>query len=342
MKKYILFLMPLLLLCGCYPYTEIENTDILTSLYADAANGAFHLGGGVANVRNFSDAMAEDPVSLLYTTGENLENAVENLHRSADHELFYGALRAVLIGDSLGKKDIYPLVRYLDAQPRLRRATAVFTTDGDIEEIVTYKAINDFSGGFAADSIVSTLYQRGEMRAASIGDILYARSLGDAGYCIPHITLREDTMQIDGYTLFRGSQAVGFTESKAIPFFTVKNAAQQHIVDGQPLTTKLNKKRILPKIQDNKLHIDVAFTFALAQGQGADTLKPARHKDARQRLKSKLKTEVEDALALVRETQCDFLEIYKSQMAQSRADFDMKTWNKLLKTMTYSVSITLK
>lgn len=342
MKKLISLLPVFALLCGCYPYTEIENTDILTSLYADIENETLLLGGGVANVRSFSDAMANEPVSLIRAEGDSLDTAVTHLKQSADHELFFGALRAVIFGESLAKTDIRTLIRYLDAQPRLRRSTAVFVTDSSLKDVVSHKAVNDFSGGFAAESIVSTLYALGEMRYTSIGDILYALSYGDAGYCIPHITVKDGMLQADGYSLFVGGKRVGFTASPAVAFFTVPHAAQQHIVNGTPLVTKLTRKSVCPKIQNGKLHISAKLVFSLKQGKGTQTLQPARRKEIAAQLSKKLKKEITDALIQSRDTGCDFLELYKYRMAQNRAEFDMKNWNTMLKSMTFDVEVVLK
>lgn len=342
MKKLISLLPVFVLLCGCYPYTEIENTDILTSLYADIENKNLLLGGGVANVRSFADAMANEPVSLIRAAGDNLDDAVTHLKQSADHDLFYGALRAVIFGESLAKTDISMLIQYLDAQPRLRRSTAVFVTDGSLEDVVLHKAVNDFSGGFAAESIVSTLYALGEMRYTSIGDILYALSYGDAGYCIPHITVKDGMLRADGYSLFVGNKSVGFTTSPAVAFFTMPHATQQHIVNGTPLVTKLTRKTVYPKIQNGKLHISTELVFSLKQGKGTQTLQPARRKEIAAQLTQKLKKEIADALAQSRDTGCDFLELYKYRLAQNRADFDTKTWNKMLKSMTFDIEVLLK
>lgn len=342
MKKLISLLPIFAILCGCYPYTEIENTDILTSLYADIEDKNLLLGGGVANVRSFADSMADEPVSLIRATGGNLDAAVLHLKQSADHELFFGALRAVIFGESLAKTDIRTLIRYLDAQPRLRRSTAVFVTDSDLKAVVSHKAVNDFSGGFAAESIISTLYELGEMRYTSIGDILYALSYGDAGYCIPHITVKDGMLTADGYSLFVGGKSVGFTSGPAVAFFTVPHAAQQHIVNGTPLVTKLMRKTVYPKIENGKLHISAKLTFSLKQGKGTQTLQPARRKEIAAQLSAKLKGEITDALKQSRDTGCDFLELYKYRLAQSRTDFDMQNWNNMLKAMTFDVEVVLK
>lgn len=336
MKKLLWLLPAISLLCGCYPYTEVENMDILTSVYVDKQDGDVLLGGGVANVRSFADTMAENPVSRIRAEGETLENAILNLRQSADHELFFGALRAVVVGESLAKDGAESFLRYLDAQPRLRRSTAVFVTDGDLDEIVEYKAINDFSAGFAADSIITTLYEEGEMRYTSIGDVLYALSYGNAGYSVPHITVQDDVMRVDGYALFTGGKMVGYTKNPSLLFFNVDGAAQRHLLGSIPLVTRLTKRSVTPTVENGKLHITAQFAFA-AEADSGTPVGAARCRD----LEGKLQAQIEEALAYSRETGCDYLELYKSRMAQSRADFDMDAWHALLPAMTYEVQVTV-
>ncbi|MBQ4159561.1 MAG: hypothetical protein IJD83_01385 [Clostridia bacterium] len=337
MKKLLLFLPMFFLLGGCYPYTEVENMDILTSVYVDKTDEDIRLGGGVANVRSFSDSMAEDPVSLISAEGETLENAIQNLYQSADHELFFGALRAVVVGEGLAKDGTERFLRYLDAQPRLRRSTAVFVTDGDLEEILEYKAINDFSAGFAADSIITTLYEEKQMRYTSIGDVMYAFSCGDAGYSVPHITVENDVMRVDGYALFTGGKMVGYTNNPSLLFFTVNGAVQRHLLGATPLITRLMTRSVTPEVQNGKLHIAARFVFAAETDSGAP-VSAAQCKA----LEKKLQAQVEAALAYSKKIGCDYLELYKSRMAQSRADFDMEQWNALLPEMTYTVQVSVR
>ena len=106
MKRICLLLPFLFMFCGCWPYTEVENMDILTSVYVGGKEGHIRLGGGVANVRSFSDAMADAPVSRISAKGENLETAILNLQQTADHPLFFGAMRAVVVEENYAKSDI--------------------------------------------------------------------------------------------------------------------------------------------------------------------------------------------------------------------------------------------
>lgn len=334
MKKLLWLLPAVFLLCGCYPYTEVENMDILTSVYADVQEGDVLLGGGVANVRSFSDSMAEKPVSRIRAEGETLENAIRNLRQSADHELFFGALRAVVVGEQLAQNGAESFLRYVDAQPRLRRSTAVFVTDSDLEEIIGYKAINDFSAGFAADSIITTLYEEKQMRYTSIGDVLYALSCGNAGYSVPHIRVENDVMRIDGYALFTGGKMVGYTQNPSLLFFNMDGATQWHLLGSTPLSTSLVKRRVTPTVENGRLHIAAQFVFSAEADSGAPISAPQCRE-----LEEKLKVQIEEALGYSRELGCDYLELYKSRMAQSRADFDIDKWNALLPEMTYAVEV---
>ncbi len=337
MKKLLGLLPVIFLLCGCYPYTEVENMDILTSVYADMQAKEVLLGGGVANVRSFADSMAENPVSQIHASGKTLEEAIRRLRQSADHALFFGAMRAVVVGENLAQSGIEQFLHYLDAQPRLRRSTAVFVTDGALETIVGYKAINDFSAGFAADSIITTLYEEREMCYTSIGDVMYALSYGKAGHSVPHITVQEDVMRVDGYALFNGGRMVGYTNNPSLVNFTVDRAVQRHLLGRLSLKTELVKRKIMPSVENGKLHVSAQFEFVAA----ADSGTPVAAEKCR-KLEEKLASQLKAVLDYSREIGCDYPEIYKSRMAQSRADFDMEAWNALLPEMTYEVQVKVR
>ncbi len=337
MKRICLLLPFLFLFCGCYPYTEVENMDILTSVYIGKPDGEVQLGGGVANVRSFSDAMADEPVSLISAKGEDLEAAILNLQQSADHPLFFGAMRAVILEENFAEENILPFVRYLDTEPRSRRSTAVFVTDADLETVVKHKAVNDFSAGFAADSIITTLYEAGLVHYTSMGDVLYAVSYGDAGYPVARIAVDGDVMRLDGYALFRGGEMVGSTHNSALVCFTQKKAALRHVLNGIPIETAVKNKEIKLQERNGILYVQADFTFA-ARTQDATPLRAGQINILKDKLHTALTTVLEES----RKLGCDFLQLYKIQMTKGRTDFDMKGWNTKISQMEFLVNVEVK
>ncbi len=333
--KRICFLLPFLfVLCGCYPYTEVENMDILTSIYVGKTEGEVHLGGGVANVRSFSDAMADEPVSLLSAKGTDLETAVFHLQQSADHPLFFGAMRAVVLEEKFAEENILPFLRYLDAEPRSRRSTAVFVTDADLESVVKHKAVNDFSAGFAADSIITTLYEAGLVHYTSMGDVLYAVSYGDAGYPVARIAVNDEAMRLDGYALFRGGKLVGSTKNPALVCFTQKKAALQYVINGIPIEAQVHSREIDLQERDGKLYVRATFNF-LAKTQSTIPPTKAQTEIIKEKLQRGLRGVLEESRALG----CDFLGLYKTKMTEGRANFDMERWNQMISQMDFDVDV---
>lgn len=337
-----------LLLCGCNGYTEIENMDILTSHYIYQDGDRVQIGGGVANVRSFSDAMASDPINLIRAEGANLNEAVAQLQRSADHKLFYGGMRAVVIGGTYAESGIGEFVRYIRSTPEQRMNVDVFTSDSEPEEIVKYKAINDFSGGFAAESIMRTLNLENLAPRCTLGDILAALAEQKVGFAVPNIVVDDDIMRIDGYSIFQVDKKIAFlTADEATPlgFFHDSRSKARCYADAGGRTVTIEAEMVKKDIHveegtDGNLSVTASMKFDLSVADlGSAGLAPQEIEAIKASVCGQLKENTEALLQTAKDTGCDFLGFYKQYQTKKRAGFYQTDWSEKMKNMQYRVDI---
>lgn len=338
----------LLLLNGCAGYTEIENMDILTSHFVYRQGEQVQVGGGVANVRSFSDAMASEPVNFLSAEGENLHDAVSALQRSADHKLFYGGMRAIVIGNSYAEEGIGEFTRYIRGTPEQRMSVDVFTSENMPEEIVKYKAVNDFSGGFSAESIVRTLETEGLAVRCTLGDALAALAERQVGFAVPNIAITDGIMKIDGYSVFDGEQKVAFLDAEHIAplgFFLSPHAKGRYYADagGRIVTIEAQMTDRELRVEENtegQLSVAAHFTFDLSVADiGSASVSVQETEAVIKQVTDQIEGSASELLELAKGYGCDFLGLYKLYQTKHRAAFYNTDWHAKIKDIQYSVSV---
>lgn len=345
----IYFICICLFLCSCKGYTEIENMDILTShfVYGDGAN--IQLGGGIANVRSFSDSMADNPVNYINASAPTLHEASQKLQLCADHKLFYGSIRALIIGENYAKNDVGEFFDYIYSLPDHRASVDVFTSSTPAREIVEYKAINDFSGGFAAESIVTTLQNDNSMISCTLSDIWQARLQENVGFVIPDIKISDDVMHINGYSIFKNEQMIsqlGTASTNTLNFLLSKKAKATYTLTLDDKTTCnitaiMTKKKIdVFEDETGLLNVDAPFSFDLkVTTNKADELTGAQKEYIKTYVSDKIKSEIMDAFYEAKRLGCDYLKLYSSYQAKSRSRFYELDWENLISSMNINTSV---
>lgn len=343
-------MLPLLLLSGCSEYIEIENRDILTSMFVSKQEDRIMIGGGIANVRNFSSNM-EEPVSLIFAEGSSLNEARVRLMESADHKLFYGAARALVFENNYAENGISEFLFHFKNDSRSRLGIDMFTTSTDPREIVRYKAVNDFSGGFAAESIAKTLIKDGYMPRCSVSDALEALTEQKVGFILPNIEIQDEIMRITGYSIFDGDKKVGFIptgEEAAVNYLLSDTARYSYYTEAEGSTflchvTMTDKQIDVEKSSDGQLKIGISLAFegdidelSSVKAVGADM-----RKSLSQTLSQTILDEVYQTTERAREMSCDFLGFYRTYQSKYRYDFDQEDWKSMIHQADITADVTV-
>ncbi len=336
-------------LCSCKGYTEIENMDILTSHFVYSDGVHVSLGGGIANVRSFSDSMADNPISYINASAPSLYEAAQKLQLSADHKLFYGGIRALIIGENYAKNGVGEFFDYIYSLPDHRASVDVFTSSTAAREIVEYKAINDFSGGFAAESIVATLQNDDSMISCTLSDIWQARLQEKVGFVIPDIEISDNVMSINGYSIFKNEKmvsALGTDSTNALNFLLSKNAKATYTLTLDDNTTCnisaiMTKKKIdVFEDETGVLNINAPFTFNLkVTTNKANELTMAQKEYIKNFMADKIKSEIMAVLYESKRLESDFLKLYSSYQTHSRSRFYELDWEKMIASMNIDASV---
>lgn len=342
-------ILALMLLCSCSGYTEIENMDILTSHFVAKDEDNISIGGGVANVRSLSDSMADSPVRYISASGATLSEAKQNLILSADHRLFYGGMRVIVIGDKYAKDGVGEFLDYILSTADHRTSVSVVTSSSDPREIVEYKAINDFTGGFAAESIIRTLQTQNLMPSCALSDVCEARVQKQVGFVLPDIQINDGVMSISGYSIFDHDKKIaslGNEYTAPLNYMLSRRASGNYTVysdDGgyfAAIVKMTDKKISVYEDENGRLKADADFDFEI-------TVSPASGKHMsdedkafiKGRLSEIIKSETESLINIAKSNRCDFIKLYKSYQTKMRRQFYETDWRDKIADMDVSVNV---
>ena len=100
MKKILLLISIIFLLAGCYDYTEIDDTSIITGIILDYIDNNYEL------ITEVFENEKESKVKIFKTTCKSIDLCLQNISKESNKELFISHLKVLILTDRTIKKDI--------------------------------------------------------------------------------------------------------------------------------------------------------------------------------------------------------------------------------------------
>lgn len=221
MRKIIAILLLLLaisnlaFLSGCWDLREINEIGLVTAVGIDKAESPnrYSVTVQIANpsTDNSSESKgsAKSQVWIGTEEGASLFDASRNLGEISSRRLMWAHNNVIVIGESLAKEGIIPVVDYFTHNPELRMKTAVVVANGKAKDYIAAKAGMETPSGvsfilmegyrsFTADTVESHMLQVSSQLKNEYSNPLISR-----------ISLKKATMQSgDGDSNEKSSETI--------------------------------------------------------------------------------------------------------------------------------------
>lgn len=141
----IFSLLNLFILSGCWDMREINEIGLVTAVGIDRADGPnrYTVTVQIANpsTDNSSDNKnnVKSAVWIGTEEGESIFDAVRKLAEISSRRVMWAHNNVIIIGESLAKEGIIPVVDYFTHNPELRMKAAVVVARGDAKEYIAAK-----------------------------------------------------------------------------------------------------------------------------------------------------------------------------------------------------------
>lgn len=342
-KKCLRFLpviISLLFITGCWDALDIEKRDILTAVMIDYKDNKYFFYTEIANISGVNQKNAVDSKSsfgFITSKGKTLTETRDDYNRRAMKSLYLGAGRVLVFTDRMAEKGIEEYINRVRGQIDYRKSIELATTSANIKDILNTKAENSPSVGFAIESNIEDLTDRGGSIKEDVSDVLQALAVRKVGFLIPNIKVADNKIYISGYSVFKNDKLIGYIPAKdrkgtiyllnpkADFYYDVNLKDKRYIVE-----VLLKKKKINTYYSNNKLkfQVDMSFNAIISFVNKGSEMTQEDVNTVSKMIEEQIKKDIRQATLLSQDKfGCDYLKFYKYFRAYYLKDFEKINWN---------------
>lgn len=275
----IILICPVLLLCGCWDYTEIEILDFVLGAGLDQVEPDYLV---VTEMIKTSGSAQEAQVEtvVLTTHGRSLSSAAWALSSPAGRDVFWSHAQVFLVSEEVARGGILSAIEYAVRSPHMRSTVAMFVTrDCTVEEVFKSKPpFNDTVSehlGVLIDlhAVVSNFYPQQVWEFTSD---LTAQGISGT---LPTIQLVHEQGEkvpiVKGTAVFKKDRMVGWLDGEESALFSLLKGKSQrdHFVmetrtsEGSfPITYQImgNKVDIKPVVKGERPRMNIKISLQLS------------------------------------------------------------------------------
>ena len=145
-KFWVIILLPLVLLSGCWDVDEPERMLYIHGMGVDYKDGKYEVYAQIISFAN--TAKSEMPPSDLpqaevgYETGETIDEAIHNLYHSMDEKVYWGHLSYLVVSEEVLKNTkLSPIIDTFIRFRETRYKIWVYATKDSVEEVLLVKPV---------------------------------------------------------------------------------------------------------------------------------------------------------------------------------------------------------
>jgi spore germination protein KC len=171
MKKWILLLIIVMFISmpGCWDMREINELGLVMAVGIDKVEGTNDLRVTAQIARPVSQekgsgASGNEPIFTASAEGKTIFEAIRNLAKFSSRRIMWAHNNVVIIGESMARDDITPVIDFFTRNQELRMRTWVAVSKGDAREYVAAKTGMEDIPGLS----ISSIFRYGELPAESV------------------------------------------------------------------------------------------------------------------------------------------------------------------------------
>ena len=192
MKKIIILLLTIFLITGCYDYNELEELQIVSTIFVDFKDEEYIVNYEILN----TNKEREKPTYFLTGNGKTFENALEDILKKTTYEPYLSHMQAVVLSDELAKSNLKYLYDYFARYPDIKKDFYVVTCS-DINSLLNYESDNKMSIGETLKNLIEYNQKKdGRYIALSFREV-FNNFLKNNNYFLGSIELKNNNIVLD-------------------------------------------------------------------------------------------------------------------------------------------------
>ncbi len=274
--KLLIVIGVVLLLCGCWNYSELNDLAITTSLGIDKEDDKYLVSVMIANAKSaqISAKEGQSQTTVLEGKGKTLSEALENIDLKSPKQIYINHLSAIVISDQVAKEGINKISDFLLREPESRKKFYLLITKeekaSDVLKILTPLE------SLPSQSIASNVQEAKEYQAVT-NDMIYSVFINDViergiHPVLSSISIEGKKDEAQKYQHLEQSQPDAvlklgplgiFKDDKLIGFATKKESEGTNIilnkVDKSIVEIKYNGGYIVSHLESPNTKLNISF-----------------------------------------------------------------------------------
>ena len=327
MKRLIIILGFVLLLCGCYDYRELNDMSVVTGIGIDYKDNKYIVNLEVT--KSIKDGSSNKLETILYTGESNiLSDAFLNAKNSSDKYVYMEHVNILLVSENLCNKSIGDVIDYIVRDTTINSNYYMVMVD-DPEYIFSKKIENDS----ISNVITNTINYYLDDTSFDDLDIMASYMMNDRiDIAIPSISLNDDKVIFNKVAYFNKDRLVGEIDSKMFSLLKLNSSNLNFSKNGNTVSIYKNsvkyettKDKIIIKLWGEGVVKEISSKIDLENKDSYDYLSRIISKE--------MKVEIENFINKSLSNNSDLLGL---------KDIYYKKYKKNINNIKYSVDVDIK
>lgn len=255
MKK-IIILMFTLLLTGCWNYRELDDIAIVSAISIEKNDDNFDLSVQIMNAKKgaaeggSTTSSSSSPVTVLYTTGKTVHEALRSVVLQSPKKLYIGHMEVLVIDEKVAYHGLHDIIDFFMRDPESRKQFKVLVTqDNDASDLIKILTpLETLPSHDLLNTIKISDKTKGTIREISYDELLayiYAEGIEavvpsakitgsvDVGETIENSTSAEPNtyIKLNSLAIFNGDRLVGhLSEKESLGYNFITNNVDYSVI----------------------------------------------------------------------------------------------------------------
>ncbi len=263
MKKIIFIFLILFLFTGCYDYTELNDTAIISGIGADYKDKKYEITFEIITLQKDNSGSKSETKTMLVTgSGNNPARAFNNTISKVDKKVVFDHLQVVLLSENLAQeKGIKHLSNYLFRDIHVsNNFYYILAKDSKVKEIFKTKIKNE---PVVSNALIGLFKNQNDVEIFDLKnefDYLYAQMKdGKKDILIPSVKLKNNNISLATNGFFIKDKLKGFLSKQDSQTYNLLNSKVENALyskQNEAISIYKNKNKI--NLKNNTVKIKVS------------------------------------------------------------------------------------
>ncbi|MDR6550624.1 Ger(x)C family spore germination protein [Paenibacillus qinlingensis] len=341
MRKIAGSLLLLVILCGCWDQTSIQDLQMIDVIGLDKAEQSDNkkMSIAISSLHEAHQGGGKPSMQLMTGEGKSVSTAIEHLDSKIAGGITFNQSRLYIFSKSFAKEKPDEELKVLGRIPNSPLNASVAVFDGDVSELLAKQRI---AGKTVANFLVVLLKEAQKLNyspTVTLFRFILEKQDPYVDAILPLLKMQDDDVQLDGSALFRDGSYSGIDlsatqtklalllkESKGTSVFFITEINNQ----TYQIWIKKAKRKLVVKTNDNKISEIILplemQVFLTDSGKSNKALSETKLDSIEKMLTEEINKQATQTIQLLQKANCDYLGLGRDIHGYHYKEWSQMNW----------------